>query len=136
MTYVVAIQFTLHVLPENKPVYHQTSVTALVDACKSLIFVGPRWSREAAVLMVWCFSAPPAINASCTDSGIRFTLEHRPFNHPWQITIGSALLTAQLAARHGHVLSNDSQQLQLEVPLFTTGYKYNVRNKHLQPPFH
>lgn len=79
--------------------------------------------------MVRCLSAPPAINASCSDSGIRFTLEHRPFNHLWQITIGSDLLTSQLAARHGYILSNDSQRLQLDVPLFTTGYKYTVRNQ-------
>uniref|UniRef100_H3BXU9 ZP-domain containing protein Ig-like domain-containing protein n=1 Tax=Tetraodon nigroviridis TaxID=99883 RepID=H3BXU9_TETNG len=72
MQYVLMIQFTLHVLPEERPVYHQTSVTVLLDA------------------------SPPAINASCSDSGIRFTLEHRPSEHPWQITIGSELLTSEL----------------------------------------
>uniref|UniRef100_H3C2Q2 ZP domain-containing protein n=1 Tax=Tetraodon nigroviridis TaxID=99883 RepID=H3C2Q2_TETNG len=119
MQYVLMIQFTLHVLPEERPVYHQTSVTVLLDA------------------------SPPAINASCSDSGIRFTLEHRPSEHPWQITIGSELLTSELAARHGYVLSNHSQRLQLDVPLFTAGYEYkNVSLKgfagtfevHLQDP--
>lgn len=36
MHYTLKIQFTLRVVPENKPVYHQTSVTVLMDACKSL----------------------------------------------------------------------------------------------------
>lgn len=92
-------------------------------------------SRTADLLTV-CFSAPPAINASCSASGIHFTLEQGSFSHLWQITVGSDLLTSQLAARHGYVLSNHSQRLQLDVPLFTTGYKYQVRNKLLQTWFH
>lgn len=75
----------------------------------------------------WSVSAPPEVDAFCSDSGIRFTLEHRPFDHLWQITIGSDLLSSELATRHGYIVTNDSQRLQLDVPLFTTGYKYNVR---------
>ncbi|XP_011604983.2 uncharacterized protein [Takifugu rubripes] len=101
MKYTVTIQFTLHVLPEKEPIYHQTAVVALMDA------------------------SPPEVDAFCSDSGIRFTLEHRPFNHLWQITIGSDLLSSELATRHGYIVTNDSQRLQLDVPLFTTGYKYN-----------
>lgn len=54
-------------------------------------------------------------------------LEHRPFDHLWQIAIGSDLLSSELAARRGYIVTNDSRRLQLDVPLFTTGYKYNVR---------
>lgn len=75
----------------------------------------------------WSVSAPPEVDAFCSDSGIHFTLEHRPFDHLWQITIGSDLLSSELATRHGYIVTNDSQKLQLDVPLFTTGYKYNVR---------
>ncbi|TWW63071.1 hypothetical protein D4764_03G0000790 [Takifugu flavidus] len=103
MKYTVTIQFTLHVLPEKEPIYHQTAIVALMDA------------------------SPPEVDAFCSDSGIRFTLEHRPFDHLWQITIGSDLLSSELATRHGYIVTNDSQRLQLDVPLFTTGYKYNVR---------
>ncbi|TWW63072.1 hypothetical protein D4764_03G0000800, partial [Takifugu flavidus] len=101
MKYTVTIQFTLHVLPEKEPIYHQTAIVALMDA------------------------SPPEVDAFCSDSGIRFTLEHRPFDHLWQITIGSDLLSSELATRHGYIVTNDSQRLQLDVPLFTTGYKYN-----------
>lgn len=71
--------------------------------------------------------APPTFNATCSDIGISFTLDHRPFDHLWEIGIGSDLLTAELAAQHDYVLRNDSQRLQLDVPLFTHGYTYNVR---------
>lgn len=37
------------------------------------------------------------------------------------------MLSSELATRHGYVVTNDSQRLQLHVPLFTTGYNYNVR---------
>lgn len=52
MQYILMIQFTLHVLPENKPVYHQTSVTALLDACKSLTLFRLGQSKDADLLMV------------------------------------------------------------------------------------
>lgn len=35
MQYSLVVQFTLHVVPEEEPFYHQTSVVALLDACKS-----------------------------------------------------------------------------------------------------
>lgn len=68
-------------------------------------------------------------------SGIRFTLEHRPFRPPWKIAVGSAVLTADLATQRGYVLSNRSRSLQLDVPLFTPGYKYQVRIELLQMGF-
>lgn len=74
-----------------------------------------------------CLSASLDIDASCLDSGISFTLELQPFNHLWQLAVGSTVLTTELAAQHGYIMSNNSQRLQLDVPLFTTGYTYNVR---------
>lgn len=41
--------------------------------------------------------------------------------------MGSEPLTPELAERHGYILSSHGQRLQLDVPLFTTGYKYTVR---------
>lgn len=35
MRYVVAIQFTLHVLPEHKPVHHHTWGAVLMAACEA-----------------------------------------------------------------------------------------------------
>lgn len=72
-------------------------------------------------------SASLDVDASCLDSGISFMLELHPFNHPWQLAVGSNVLTTELAAQHGYIMSNDGQRLQLDVPLFTTGYTYNVR---------
>lgn len=38
MRYDVMIRFTLLVLPENKPLHHQTWGAALVAACESQLF--------------------------------------------------------------------------------------------------
>lgn len=43
--------------------------------------------------------------------------------------MGSELLTSELAERHGYVLRSHGQRLQLDVPLFTTGYKFTVRTQ-------
>lgn len=74
-----------------------------------------------------CVSASLDIDASCLDSGIIFKLDLHPFNHPWQLVVGATVLTTELAAQHSYIMSNNSQRLQLDVPLFTTGYTYNVR---------
>lgn len=74
-----------------------------------------------------CLTAPPVFDAVCSESGISFTLDHQPFDYLWELAIGSDPLTLDLAAQHGYIVSNDSQRLQLEVPLFTHGYKYEVR---------
>ncbi|GLD70889.1 uncharacterized protein AKAME5_002220800 [Lates japonicus] len=68
--------------------------------------------------------APPEFDAICSESGIRFRLDHRPFNYLWYVSIGSDLLTSELAAQRGYIMSNNSQSLLLEVPLFTHGYEY------------
>ncbi|XP_042367932.1 LOW QUALITY PROTEIN: uncharacterized protein LOC121961899 [Plectropomus leopardus] len=100
MQHRLDINFTLTVEPENEPFYQLTSVMALSDA------------------------SPPVFDAVCTESGISFRLDHRPFDYLWEITIDSDPLTSELAAQHGYIMSNDSQSLLLDVPLFTHGYEY------------
>ncbi|XP_056882143.1 uncharacterized protein LOC130522123 isoform X2 [Takifugu flavidus] len=96
------IKFTLIILPENTTYFHQAAFTALAPHLSSL-----------------------DIDASCLDSGISFTLALHPSNHPWQLAVCSTVLTTELAAQHGYIMSNNGQRLQLDVPLFTTGYTYN-----------
>uniref|UniRef100_A0A3Q3H0N6 Zona pellucida protein AX 4 n=1 Tax=Labrus bergylta TaxID=56723 RepID=A0A3Q3H0N6_9LABR len=67
---------------------------------------------------------PPDFDAVCSESGISFRLDYRPYDYLWEITIGSDPLTPELVAQHGYIMSNNSQSLLLEVPLFTQGYKY------------
>lgn len=71
-------------------------------------------------------TAPPAFDAVCSESGIRFKLNRQPFDYLWELTIGLDVLTSDLADRRGYIFSNDSQSLQLDVPLATHGYKYQV----------
>ncbi|KAI3376390.1 hypothetical protein L3Q82_016878, partial [Scortum barcoo] len=96
----VDINYTLTVQHENQQSYHLASVMALIDV------------------------SPPAFDAVCSESGISFKLDHRPFDYLWEICIGSDRLTPELAAQHGYIMSNDTQSLLLEVPLFTHGYEY------------
>ncbi|XP_035849387.1 uncharacterized protein LOC116049022 isoform X2 [Sander lucioperca] len=100
MQHRLDINYTLTVLPENEPFYQLASVMALTDA------------------------SPPPFDAVCSESGISFKLDHQPIYYLWEISIGSELLTSELATKHGYVMSNNSQRLLLEVPLFTHGYKY------------
>ncbi|XP_062300448.1 uncharacterized protein LOC134005541 [Scomber scombrus] len=100
MQHQLTINYTLTVQPENDPYYHFTSVTALTDV------------------------SPPTFDAVCSESGISFRLDHRPSDYLWDISIGSDLLTPELAEQRGYIMSNDSQSLLLEVPLFTEGYEY------------
>ncbi|KAF1380623.1 hypothetical protein PFLUV_G00165810 [Perca fluviatilis] len=55
-------------------------------------------------------ASPPAFDAVCSESGISFKLDHRPIDYLWEIYIGSELL----AAKHGYIMSNNSQTLLLE----------------------
>lgn len=130
MQHRLDINYTLIVLPENELFSHLTSVMALTDVCKSLTLF-KTWSilflHEAEQPIILYLTAPPAFDAACSESGISFKLDHRPFDYLWEISIGSDLLTSELAAQHGYIMSNDSQTLQLDVPLFTHGYKYEVR---------
>ncbi|XP_059210797.1 uncharacterized protein LOC131989562 [Centropristis striata] len=101
LQYKLDINYTLAVMPENESFHHQASIVALVTDV-----------------------SPPAFDAVCSESGISFRLDHRPFDYLWEICIGSEMLTPELAAQHGYIMRNDSQSLLLEVPLFTHGYEY------------
>lgn len=74
-------------------------------------------------------TAPPAFDAVCSESGISFKLDHRPSDYLWEIRIGLDPLTSELAAQHGYIMTNNSQSLLLDVPLFTHGYEYKVRGE-------
>nr|XP_019951331.1 PREDICTED: uncharacterized protein LOC109634918 [Paralichthys olivaceus] len=100
MKHMLKIVYTLTVLPENELYFHLTSVIALSDI------------------------SPPEFDTVCSESGISFKLDHRPFDYLWYISIGSDRLTPELATQHGYIMTNDSQSLLLEVPLFTHGYEY------------
>ncbi|KAK1890473.1 Zona pellucida sperm-binding protein 4 [Dissostichus eleginoides] len=104
MQHTLEINYTLTVLPENEPFYHLASVMAFTDV------------------------SPPVFDAVCTESGISFKLDHRPFDYLWEITIDSDLLTPELAEQHGYIMSNDSNSLLLEVPLLSQGYHYEGFN--------
>ncbi|XP_034722669.1 uncharacterized protein LOC117941751 [Etheostoma cragini] len=73
-------------------------------------------------------ASPPVFDAVCSESGISFKLDHRPILPLWEISIGSELLTSELAAKYGYIMSNNSSRLLLEVPLFTHGYNYKDIN--------
>ncbi|XP_033992843.1 uncharacterized protein LOC117488158 [Trematomus bernacchii] len=104
MQHTLEINYTLTVMPENEPFYHLASVMAFTDV------------------------SPPVFDAVCTESGISFKLDHRPFDYLWEITIDSDLLTSELADQHGYIMSNDSNRLLLEVPLLSQGYQYEGFN--------
>lgn len=99
--YLLNINYTLVVLPENERFYHLTSLAALFTQI-----------------------SPPVLDPICSESGISFKLKNGPFNYLWDMSIGPDLLTAELAARRGYSIHNDSQSLLLTVPLFTHGYEY------------
>ncbi|XP_061814864.1 uncharacterized protein [Nerophis lumbriciformis] len=94
------INYTLRVLPENKLYCQTVSVSALTDVY------------------------PPVMNAVCSETGITFRLDHRPLNFLWFFSVGSDMVTSELAAQRGYRMSNDSRSLQLSVPVFTQGFQY------------
>ncbi|XP_047452861.1 uncharacterized protein LOC125015204 [Mugil cephalus] len=100
MQHTLDINYTLTVVDGNEPYYHTMSVMALTDA------------------------SPPVFDATCSDSGISFKLDHQPSDYLWAISIGSDELTSELATQRGYIMSNDSQSLLLTVPLYTDGYEY------------
>ncbi|XP_034532315.1 uncharacterized protein LOC117807237 isoform X2 [Notolabrus celidotus] len=101
LQYSLDINYTLTVQPDNETFYHM----AFIEATFTDV-------------------SPPAFDAVCSESGISFKLDHRPFDYMWVISIGSDPLTSELAAQNGYIMSNDSQSLLLEVPLFSHGYEY------------
>lgn len=100
------------------------SVSHYTSTCRKLYLFVLAVSRVSNVLYL---TDPPSLDAACSESGISFKLDHRPFGYLWELRVGSDPLTSELAAQHGYIMSNDSQSLLLNVPLFTHGYKYKVR---------
>ncbi|XP_061524643.1 LOW QUALITY PROTEIN: zona pellucida protein AX 4 [Phycodurus eques] len=100
LQYSVDINYTLSVLPENELYYHSVSVTALA---------GP---------------SPPVLDAVCSESGIRFNADRWAFDFLWSIGVGSVTLTPELATQRGYEMRNDSQRLQLDVPVYSQGFRY------------
>ncbi|XP_028330680.1 uncharacterized protein LOC114480600 [Gouania willdenowi] len=101
LQYSLDINYTLTVKTQSKPYYHLASIVATFTDV-----------------------SPPVFDVDCLETGISFKLGHRPFDFLWEIFIGSEPLTAELATHRGYFLSNNSQSLLLEVPLFTDGYEY------------
>ncbi|XP_017294450.1 uncharacterized protein LOC108249520 [Kryptolebias marmoratus] len=100
MFHKLDVNYTLVAVPETEPYYHKVSVMVLMDV------------------------SPPSFKTACNASGISFELAHRSYDYLWDISIGLAQLTLDLAAKRGYVMSNDSNGLLLYVPLFTQGYEY------------
>ncbi|KAM9717690.1 uncharacterized protein ACNS7B_021300 [Menidia menidia] len=100
MLHKLDINYTLATVPENDTYNHSASVVASMRV------------------------APPVIAATCSESGISFQLDHGPSDSLWDISIGSDLLTPELAVKRGYFLGNSSRSLLLDVPLFTPGYEY------------
>uniref|UniRef100_A0A3Q3XC92 ZP domain-containing protein n=1 Tax=Mola mola TaxID=94237 RepID=A0A3Q3XC92_MOLML len=104
--YSVDINFTLAIMPQRDPYYHNTFITAQV------------------------FNAfPPEITAQCSDKGIAFSVVGPPQTRSlWEVGVDHEPLTSQLAAERGYILYNDTQRTSLEVPVFSIGYTYEDIN--------
>ncbi|XP_077399359.1 uncharacterized protein LOC144034471 isoform X2 [Vanacampus margaritifer] len=98
--YSLDINYTLSVLPENEPYYYSVGVSALA---------GP---------------SPPVLDAVCSESGITFNADNWAFDFLWSIGVGSHTLTPKLAAQRGYKMSNASEKLQLDVPVYSQGFHY------------
>ncbi|XP_060887980.1 uncharacterized protein LOC132958917 [Labrus mixtus] len=101
LQYRLNINYMLSVLPENDTFYRFASVEATFTDV-----------------------SPPVFDAVCSESGISFRLDNRPYDYLWEITIGLDPLTSELATQHGYIMRNNSQSVLLEVPLYAHGYEY------------
>ncbi|XP_075906731.1 uncharacterized protein LOC142904490 [Nelusetta ayraudi] len=100
MRYRLDLNYTLMVLPARSPFHKVVSVELLMDV------------------------VPPVFTASCSESGVSFSVKRQPFFHLWNLSVGPDLLTPELAAQHGYNMSSDDQGLQLHVPLFSHGFTF------------
>ncbi|KAL2079595.1 hypothetical protein ACEWY4_025339 [Coilia grayii] len=107
LKYLLNVNFTLNVINQEDYYFHVSSF-------------------EARIHDVY----PPSFNGHCMDHGILFKLDHKEFDHMWDITIGDHPLTEQFAAEQGYLMVNDSQSVLLDVPLFSPGYVYEGINLH------
>ncbi|XP_051512641.1 uncharacterized protein LOC127416983 [Myxocyprinus asiaticus] len=101
LQYYLEIKWTLNIMPQMDPYYHLSFVTATVlDAL------------------------PPVFDSMCAENGISFKTGHRVYDYLWDFTIGHYPLTQQLAYERGYIMTNDTNTLVLDVPLFAIGYVY------------
>ncbi|XP_076144494.1 uncharacterized protein LOC143127075 [Alosa pseudoharengus] len=101
LEYTLDINYILRILLQEDEYFHFTTVVAHV-------------------MDVY----PPYFNGLCMDNGIKFRIDHQEFDHMWEPGVGPYPLTQELADTRGYIMTNNSQSLTLEVPLFTIGYKY------------
>ncbi|XP_049613509.1 uncharacterized protein [Syngnathus scovelli] len=104
--YSIDVNFTLTKMPEKESYYHHTLIIAQVLS-----------------------AYPPKITAQCLDRGMVFSMAVPPGAESlWEVGVDQEPLTPQLAAQRGYKLLNDSQQIVLEVPVFSIGYTYDDIN--------
>lgn len=72
-------------------------------------------------------SVPPDVSAVCTAQSIIFRINHPKQAGLWEVCVGHQALTSDLSRQEGYILKNDSQSISLEVPLYTSGYIYEVK---------
>ncbi|XP_037118885.1 LOW QUALITY PROTEIN: uncharacterized protein LOC119129636 [Syngnathus acus] len=122
--YRLDINYTLSVLPENEPYFYFVSVTALAGPCESNLGLTRLGRCHPHYLDSNSALAPPVLDAACSESGISFSADQWGFGFLWSIVVGSDTLTPELAARRGYNMSNASQKLQLDVPVYSQGFHY------------
>ncbi|KAM9778957.1 uncharacterized protein ACBT44_000561 isoform 2-T2 [Syngnathus typhle] len=104
--YAIDVNFTLTKMPEKESYYHHTLIIAQVLS-----------------------AYPPKIAAQCLDRGMVFSVAVPPGAESlWEVGVDQEPLTPQLAAQRGYKFLNDSQQIVLEVPVFSIGYTYDDIN--------
>nr|XP_015196192.1 PREDICTED: uncharacterized protein LOC107076608 [Lepisosteus oculatus] len=101
MMYVLNINYTLNIVPQNEPYYHPATVAAQIR-----------------------IPINQDLTAVCKEKSILFSITQMEMSYLWEICIGSDPLTPELAANRGYILKNTTQGLTLEVPLYTIGYTY------------
>lgn len=122
------IGYTLRVLFHNSPVFQQLTkegIKLTLDIKYTLIVLPHKkqFSHAASFVAILPDLSPPQFEASCSESSIIFKVQHKPSNSKWEYTVGLDPLTPELAKKQGYIISNNSQTLQLEVPLRSSGYK-------------
>ncbi|XP_066578235.1 uncharacterized protein LOC136768084 [Amia ocellicauda] len=98
--YLLTINYTLNIVPEDEPYYYLASVVAYIQ------------------------NYPSQVTGLCNADSITFSMAHQEMGFLWQLTIEDEVLTADLAARRGYILTNNTDHLTLEVPLQAIGYTY------------
>ncbi|XP_041926739.1 uncharacterized protein LOC121690321 [Alosa sapidissima] len=77
---------------------------------------------------------PLKVTARCKEPSILFSMEHSVMDVQWEI--GNLALTHRLAMIRGYIIQNNTRHMNLEVPLFSVGYKYeDINLKHFYGSF-